>query len=147
MNARNVDIQPVNVRRANPFAVAPHSRYRRVCWDDPDQLYAMVLVAFGISHQVAADKTGLTIGQVRTRAYKAGIRTTDYRNMRGNNTGASIARGVIGELAKRYENVVKDKLPYIPPTKKESKRNGNGTALTLAHAGRGLAARDASRGD
>jgi hypothetical protein len=111
--------------------------FRRVSWDDPDQLYAMVLCAFGINPRIVAAKTGMTVGQVNWRKKVTGIKTMDYRNMSGRGIAAQVSRGIVGELAGRYTNVVRDRLPETAlPTKKETKRNGNGHALTLAHAGR-----------
>lgn len=141
MSARtkNRDIQQVYVERRRNSITG--TRYRAVTWDDPDQLYAMVLCAFDINPRIVAKLTGMTLGQVHVRKYKCRILSTDYRNMTGRGIAGHVSRDIIGALTEKYTSAIRDQLPSNPlPTKKESRRNGNGTALTLAHGGRSLRA-------
>jgi hypothetical protein len=98
----------------------------------------MVLSAFGFSAGAIARRTNLTVNQVNYRKYKAGIKTADYRNMEAGTVAGRIARGIMNEMEARYTGVVRDQLPNILPTKKETKINGHGSAPTLAHAGRNI---------
>jgi hypothetical protein len=120
------------------YRKGPATQRLACSWTDPDQLRAMVLCAFGFTTRAIAQRTHLTENQVNYRKSKAGIKTSDYRNMEGGTVAGQIARGVMNEMQARYTGVVRDKLPNLLPTKKDTKINGHGSAPTLAHAGRNI---------
>jgi hypothetical protein len=93
-------------------------RVRRVSWENPDDLEAVVLAALGFPAKQIQKETGMTTSRVYYRCKRAGVKITDYRYKRSGTIGGEMAGAVLNEVKRRYTAVVQRKLPALLPPKK-----------------------------
>jgi hypothetical protein len=80
--------------------------------------WVLILAGFGLSYKAIADRTGLTVHQVRHRLSEAGVKVRDYRN--GQNKMAErvidVAEQSADEYFKNLQDQIRAKLLSAPPS-------------------------------
>jgi hypothetical protein len=97
---------------------------RRVSWADPKDLKVVVLGTLGWSGRVIEDRTGLTPGRVQYRLHRAGVKITDFRQMRKGTLGGAMARQVMRQQIENYADTIRERLPSLRRPGEPAETNG-----------------------